>query len=176
MDKRIIRTKRAIRSAFLELRKAQSLEEIKVIDICALSVINKTTFYKYYTDIFDLNASIENEVFSAFLEDFTGFRLLFTDTAEFIRSLDGALKKHQAIFETLFSDRKNKFFGMLERALKAYYLEQLPSNLSLLKTDFILAGVIHSFKEMALNRSCDLELLIQELQEIIRAVSVYQGR
>ena len=33
MDKRIIRTKRAIRSAFLDLRKEQPLEEIKVIDI-----------------------------------------------------------------------------------------------------------------------------------------------
>ena len=46
MDKRIIRTKRAIRSAFLDLRKDQPLEEIKVIDICSISVINKTTFYK----------------------------------------------------------------------------------------------------------------------------------
>ena len=87
MDKRIIRTKRAIRSAFLDLRKEQPLEEIKVIDICALSVINKTTFYKYYTDIFDLNAAIENEVFTAFMEDFTEFHSLFINTSGFIQNL-----------------------------------------------------------------------------------------
>ena len=158
MDKRIIRTKRAIRSAFLELRKEQPLEEIKVIDICALSVINKTTFYKYYTDIFDLNAAIENEVFSSFMEDFT------------------SLVKQGEIFNTLFSDRVDKFFCMLEHSMKAYYLENSPSNLSLLKTDFILVGVIHTFKEMQLNRNYDMDLMIHELEDIIRAVSVYSGQ
>ena len=175
MDKRIIRTKRAIRSAFLDLRKEQPLEEIKVIDICALSVINKTTFYKYYTDIFDLNAAIENEVFAAFMDDFKGFQLLFSDTDAFIRSLNDSLSKQGAVFQTLFSDRIDNFFSMLERALKGYYLETLPSNLSVLKTDFILTGVIHTFKEMELNRNYDLDLRIHELEDIIRAVSTYQG-
>ena len=176
MDKRIIRTKRAIRSAFLDLRKEQPLEEIKVIDICALSVINKTTFYKYYTDIFDLNAAIENEVFTAFMEDFTEFHSLFINTSGFIQNLNDALAKQGPIFYTLFSDRVDKFFSMLERAMKAYYLDNPPSNLSLLKTDFILAGVIHTFKEMQLNRNYDLDLMIRELEEIIRAVSVYAGQ
>ena len=104
MDKRIIRTKRAIRSAFLDLRKDQPLEEIKVIDICSISVINKTTFYKYYTDIFDLNSAIENEVFATFLEDFNSFGMLFSDTEAFIRGLAEALKKQEGIFTILFSD------------------------------------------------------------------------
>ena len=65
---------------------------------------------------------------------------------------------------------------MLERAMKAYYLDNPPSNLSLLKTDFILTGVIHTFKEMQLNRNYDLDLMIRELEEIIRAVSVYAGQ
>ena len=176
MDKRIIRTKRAIRSAFLELRKEQPLEEIKVIDICALSVINKTTFYKYYTDIFDLNAAIENEVFSSFMEDFTAFHSLFLDTNGFVRNMNEALVKQGEIFNTLFSDRVDKFFSMLEHSMKAYYLENPPSNLSLLKTDFILTGVIHTFKEMQLNRNYDMDLMIHELEEIIRAVSVYSGQ
>ena len=119
MDKRIIRTKRAIRSAFLELRKEQPLEEIKVIDICALSVINKTTFYKYYTDIFDLNAAIENEVFSSFMEDFTSFHSLFLDPSGFVRNMNESLVKQGEIFHTLFSDRVDKFFSMLEHSMKA---------------------------------------------------------
>lgn len=175
MDKRIIRTKRAIRSAFLDLRKEQPLEEIKVIDICALSVINKTTFYKYYTDIFDLNTAIEDEVFAAFMEDFKGFQLLFTDTEGFIHSLNEALTKQGSVFHTLFSDRIDIFFSMLERSLKEYYLDALPDNLSLLKTDFILTGVIHTFKEMELNRNYDLNLMVQELEDIIRAVSCYKA-
>ena len=176
MDKRIIRTKRAIRSAFLELRKEQPLEEIKVIDICALSVINKTTFYKYYTDIFDLNSAIENEVFAAFMADFKASKALFTDTREYIKSMNDALNKQGNIFHTLFSDRVDMFFSMLERSMKGYYLESPPENFSVLKTDFILAGVIHTFKEMQLNRNYDLDHLIQELEEIIHAVTLYSER
>ena len=175
MDKRIIRTKRAIRSAFLDLRKDQPLEEIKVIDICSISVINKTTFYKYYTDIFDLNSAIENEVFATFLEDFKSFGMLFSDTEAFIRGLAEALKKQEGIFTILFSDRIDVFFSMLEKSLKAHYLEDHPITITPLKTDFILAGVIHAFKEMHINRSYDLDILITELEEIIAAVVHYSA-
>lgn len=173
MDKRIIRTKRAIRSAFLDLRKDQPLEEIKVIDICSISVINKTTFYKYYTDIFDLNSAIENEVFATFMEDFKSFGMLFSDTEAFIRGLAEALKKQEGIFTIMFSDRIDVFFSMLEKSLKEHYLEDHPSTITPLKTDFILAGVIHAFKEMHINRSFDLDILITELEEIITAVVHY---
>lgn len=60
-DLRVFKTKKAIREAFLELRKNTDLEKIKVRDICRLSYINTTTFYNHYDDVFDLSNSLENE-------------------------------------------------------------------------------------------------------------------
>ena len=109
-------------------------------------------------------------------EDFTSFHSLFLDPNGFVRNMNESLVKQGEIFNTLFSDRVDKFFSMLEHSMKAYYLENSPSNLSLLKTDFILVGVIHTFKEMQLNRNYDMDLMIHELEDIIRAVSVYSGQ
>ena len=51
-DLRIVKTKRAIKDTFLEMRKTIPLEKIRVRDICANALINKSTFYCHYTDAF----------------------------------------------------------------------------------------------------------------------------
>ena len=42
MDLRVIKTKKNIRDAFLELRKKHTLDEIKVNALCEKAMINKT--------------------------------------------------------------------------------------------------------------------------------------
>ena len=51
MDIRIARTDRAIEQAFMELREKNPLEKIKIKDLCAMSCINKSTFYAHKDDI-----------------------------------------------------------------------------------------------------------------------------
>lgn len=53
-DKRILRSMRDLRQALLELLKTKPIDKISVLDICATAQINKMTFYKYYSDKFDL--------------------------------------------------------------------------------------------------------------------------
>ena len=66
MDLRVIKTKKIIKEAFFELRKKYPLEKVKVKDICEMALINKTTFYKYYMDVFDLSTELENEAIEQF--------------------------------------------------------------------------------------------------------------
>ena len=42
MDLRIVKTKRSIRQAFLELRDSMPLEKIRVTDLCSKAIINNT--------------------------------------------------------------------------------------------------------------------------------------
>lgn len=55
MDKRKEKTKRAIKSAFMELRIKKSLEKITVKELRELAYINKSTFYSHYEDIYALS-------------------------------------------------------------------------------------------------------------------------
>lgn len=46
----------------MELLKKQPVNRITVKDVCDLAEINRATFYKHYTDCFDLLTQIENEM------------------------------------------------------------------------------------------------------------------
>ena len=54
MDKRVIKTKKSIRNALLELLNEMEFEKVKVKQICERANINRITFYAHYRDKYDL--------------------------------------------------------------------------------------------------------------------------
>ena len=60
-DLRVIKTRRSLRVAILELSSKTSIDKVSVIDICDNALVNRMTFYKYYQDKFELfQDAIEN--------------------------------------------------------------------------------------------------------------------
>ena len=55
-DLRIIKTKNNLYQTLEDLMKEYSFEEIKVSDICAKALINRSTFYSHYNDKYELLA------------------------------------------------------------------------------------------------------------------------
>ncbi len=49
MDRRIARTKKAIKDAFALLLSQKNVNEITITDIAETANINRKTFYSYYT-------------------------------------------------------------------------------------------------------------------------------
>lgn len=65
MDKRIVRTRRAILVSVLEQTKDKDLNEVRVVKVCNDAGINKSTFYLHYKSIEDcVKAILENLVLS----------------------------------------------------------------------------------------------------------------
>lgn len=65
MDKRIVRTRRAILVSVLEQTKDKDLNEVRVVKVCNDAGINKSTFYLHYKSIDDcVKAILENLVLS----------------------------------------------------------------------------------------------------------------
>ncbi len=64
MDRRVIKTKRAIKKAFFALLAEKDLNDISVTDISRIAEINRKTFYNYYTGVFQLVDELENEILS----------------------------------------------------------------------------------------------------------------
>jgi hypothetical protein len=62
IDKRTLRTKKAIKEAFTQLYLNHPLEEINVVDIAKLAEISRKTFYYYYEGIWELVEEIENDM------------------------------------------------------------------------------------------------------------------
>lgn len=54
MDRRILRTKKALKDTLMELLKKQNFESITVSQICDSAMVSRNTFYNYYTDKYAL--------------------------------------------------------------------------------------------------------------------------
>ena len=67
LDLRIRKTRRAIRSGLVKACQAKPYAHVSVTDICAASMVSRTTFYDHYTDKDALLA----EVVSFLLEEIT---------------------------------------------------------------------------------------------------------
>ena len=53
-DKRVLKTRRAIREALLTLLRDHALEEISVVCLAETAMINRKTFYAHYTRVEDV--------------------------------------------------------------------------------------------------------------------------
>lgn len=61
VDRRIRKTKQAIKQAFIQLLEQKDLDNITISDITEAADINRGTFYLHYEDKYDLLEKMENE-------------------------------------------------------------------------------------------------------------------
>ncbi len=62
-DRRTAYSKKVIREALLELMRDKPLNKITVKEICDRADVNRSTFYSYYMDIYDLYRAILKDFF-----------------------------------------------------------------------------------------------------------------
>lgn len=65
-DRRIRKTKKALKEGLTELMKEKSFLDITVRELAEKVDINRGTFYLHYKDIFDMVSQIEEEIFQEF--------------------------------------------------------------------------------------------------------------
>lgn len=60
-DLRVQRTKKAIKTAFIELVNEEGFADVTIKGIAEKAIINRQTFYNYYQDKYDLTEHLNNE-------------------------------------------------------------------------------------------------------------------
>lgn len=168
MDLRIIKTKKNIREAFLELRSKNLLEKIKVTKLCELALINKTTFYNHYSDIYALSEEIENETIRSIMDNFEHMNSLFNDPDEFIKGLYYAFKSQEALIMILFSERMNVLIDKVERQLKVHY----PQINGMPEKEIMLSFLLWGGSHVLMASRYDETVLLNTLSKITNQVIV----
>lgn len=67
VDRRIVRSKRALRSALITLMESKGFEAITVNDLCGAADLNRGTFYNHFSDKEHLLLSFEDEIMNDIL-------------------------------------------------------------------------------------------------------------
>ncbi len=65
-DRRIIKTKRAIRNAFAKLMTEKDIDEITVSELAREADINRKTFYNYYSGVYQVIEEIEHDIITSY--------------------------------------------------------------------------------------------------------------
>ena len=143
MDIRTVKTNRDLKNAYLELSSFMLPSNITVAELCKAALINKTTFYRHYKDIFEYADIIEQEVFDRFLEGLADKDKLLTEPAGFLSSLLGhMLEEDQAL--SVFRGKQDSFLAKLANFLSDQYLDEDSSAAKVNEVTFIIGGLINS--------------------------------
>lgn len=119
MDIRTEKTKRSIYNAFICIRSRKSLEKLTVKELCEMAQINKSTFYVYYKDVYDLSDKIESEIVSSVIKNLGSADYIFDNPKEFARNLFIAYASQSSLITTVFSGtRSERLPDKIETALK----------------------------------------------------------
>jgi len=161
MDLRVMKTKKNIREAFLELRKKHSLDDIKVNALCEKALINKTTFYNHYQDIYELSEELEAEVLDDFFDNFKDIDLMLTDANRFISGMHAALEAENDMLRILFMDKLDELVARIEKHIRNYYVKE-----DQMLVSFLIGGSIH----LMMKSKNDNEEVEKFLVEVIRKI------
>lgn len=159
MDLRGERTKKNIKEAFLKLRKKKPIEKISIREISELAMINKSTFYRYYEDIYQLSDEIENAVLDKCLEGIDDF--IITDTMKrFMDNID--------LYNVIFSgSRMDVAINKLhDRCMKIILKSKPELENDLEKKVIISASIFGNFKAHTFYQNEDPDTVLKAIQTL----------
>lgn len=173
MDKRVIKTKKAIKNAFMELRSKKSLEQITVKELCELAYINKSTFYSHYEDIYALSDALEYEMVLEIVSSIPkDLDYNFSNPEVFTREVTLAFAKHMPQIKLMFTGKNQTHLAMhLEKIIKQIIFAKYPEYGDDMKINILLSYCIHGAYNASLsNPNADPETIINVLENAVKAL------
>lgn len=155
-DRRVVKTKRAIHRAMIQLLAEKDLNDISVKDIAELADINRKTFYNYYTGIYRLVDEIEDDIVAYFagLIETTDFTQALADPSIIFEKLYETIRSNSELVVALFNSKSN--YSLVSKVLNTLIDMTRDAAVEHFKTDpaktefiirFIFAGEIAAYQD-----------------------------
>ena len=177
VDRRVLKTKRAIRNAFAKLMVEKDINDITIIELAETADINRKTFYNYYSGVYQVVEDIENDISQSY-EELLG-DIEFTKTMEAPYSLferfSILINMDPEFFGYLLSMNGNKaLITRIMNLLKNKTREKMVSQLDVeeyraeIMIDYILSGMLSVYQHWF---NSDKSVPIEEVTQIISTMS-----
>ena len=154
-DRRVIKTKRAIKNALMHLLNDRDINDITISDIAAQADINSKTFYNYYSGVHEVIDEMEDDIISHVDESLTDID--FIDNLEnpylIFEKLTSVISTDMDTFGYLLGMNTNvgllsKMVDLLKAKVKSVImpvveLDELRLNLML---EFMITGMVAVYK------------------------------
>ena len=122
LDRRVRKTKKAMLQALTKLMSKKKINSITVKELTDLADVNRSTFYLYYKDIFDMVDQIETELvndFSEAYDEFSKKATTYDDLLSFFIYLFEFVQTNTEMFKIFLGyDGNYAFIEKLKDAIK----------------------------------------------------------
>ncbi len=155
-DKRVIKTRKAIIGATIQLMGAKRIEQITVKEIADTALINRKTFYTHYDSIYDVLNDIENEIIQSLIQilDSTDFSAERLNPYPLFEKLTAMISQDVEFFHCLLqssghSHLLNKIKGVIKDHLLIQFDKYFPNDpvLPQYVLEFIASGLIAVYQQ-----------------------------
>lgn len=148
-DRRVKRTKKALKDALFELLETKNINQITVTELTSLADVNRATFYFYYNDIHDMLRQIQNEAYQVFEKTLGESKVCFTTVegfAEYANKVLIVCKENESLCRFIINhDGDNRLYQQLRYLMlksipdtRTVFDENNPARYS---TSFVLTAV-----------------------------------
>lgn len=164
------KTKEKISEAFWALYQKTDFHKMTVKDICKEANINRSTFYEYFSDIYDVLDFVENSIFpsSDSLPQFDAKKkcTVFDMEEHFL-----LLREKKRFLKILFSEHGNvtfrkKFINYIRPIIFEIFMAESMTNQTQYTIEYTLWGILGAF-EYHINHSDEEESQEEFLKSII---------
>lgn len=174
IDRRVVKTKRAIKEAFAKLLTQKDINDITISDIAAEANINRKTFYNYYGGIYEVVGEIEDDIVRLIDKEVTGigFQNSLQSPYLIFEKLTKVINTDTDFFGYLLGMNANvslesKIADLLKSKFKMFILQDVEiSELRLnLMTEFIISGMVAVYRRwFNSDRSEPIETISEEMK------------
>ena len=171
IDRRIRKTKKVLLQSLTELMSEKKLNKITVKGLTDLADVNRSTFYLYYKDIFDMVAQIETEMLDIFCKAFEKLDKetnSYTNLLSFFTNIFEYVQNNADMCKILLGPDGN--YSFIEKFKNAIIHTKPPFDESISKIEiyylrpFIVAGCIGVIQQWLMD---DLNVSPKEMATII---------
>lgn len=175
-DRRVIKTKKAIRNAFAKLLSEKDMNDITIKDIADVADINRKTFYNYYNGVYQLINEIEDEIVGSLEEALKGIeiRKCIQNSYIIFKKLTLIINRDMDFYGNLLKMRANanlisKITASLKFEVKKNFLEQIEMENKKLDiiADYAVSGMITVYQSWF---NSDRSMSIEEVSQIVSTV------
>lgn len=169
-DLRVMKTKRAIHTAFAELLTEKNMDDITVTDIASRAMINRKTFYNNYRGVYELVDELENEVIRTFETAMQGIDFIENPYAVFVK-LTEIINSDMDFYGALLRSSRNaglahKIRQTLQQKAQDLFASrvELPPDQMEVMMNYSISGIVAVYQSWF---NSERRQLIEEVSDIV---------
>lgn len=152
-DKRVLKTKKAIRAAFVKFLGEKDVDRITVKEIAEEAHVDRKTIYNYYSGVHEIGEELSNELFCSFEEDLKNTYYQLSDLYALFVVLTEKLSENLELYGQIINlDSNSAFFKNIVGFFKDKVRELLKKEASLtdfereFTTEYVTNGLIAAYR------------------------------